>query len=555
MTDPGTEPQPGASSVEAAADPSSAAPARTIGRSSMVVAAGTAASRLTGFARVFVLGYAIGQDRLADLYTMANSAPNLVFELVVGGVLSATLVPLFVTAREDDDRESASVLLSVGFVMSAALALVALLVAFGFDRGITAYLNGTGNDETDALRRLEIITDFLYLLLPQVLFYGITSLTTGYLNAARRYRTAAFAPVLTNVVCIAAFIAVGYELQGRERVLAAGLVDGPTILWLGLGTTAGVAAMAVPLMWEVGRNADLEFLPRFRHNVVNRVIRLSGWTFGYVAANQLALLVVIALLDDNKRYSDAFIFFQLPHGLIAVSIMTTMTPELASAATRADYAAMAQRFTKGLRLMVALIVPAAIGYVLLATPITSFLKRGNLTAVDARLTAQTVVAFAVGLPAFSIYLFACRGFYALSDTRTPFLLNVVENGVNVVGVVALATMGTTSSTSFAVAYSVAYVIAAVLAVWRFARRLHQLDPALRAPDPMPLVRMVGAALGMGVAVWLVRQGLPDDAGPGAVLAVVVGVLVGGVVYLGLGLALAVEEMYAVWSGIRRRLRV
>ena len=468
-------------------------------------------------------------------------------------MLSATLVPLFVRSREEDDPESTSVLISVGFVAATLLSLLALAATFAVDHYLHGRFTAEGGDTASTLVKLQIVTDLLYLMLPQILFYAIASLSTAYLNASRRYRTAAFAPVLTNLVTIVAFAIVGVQLQGEDVVLDAGQRDLSAVLWLGLGTTAGIAAMVIPMMWAVrNSNNKLQFLPRFGHPVVKRVVRLSGWTFGYVIANQLALLAVVLLLSDNKRYNDAFIFFQLPHGLIAVSIMTTMTPELASAAARRDFQGLADRFARGLRLLASLIVPAAVGYVLLATPITSFLRHGNLTAEDARLTGRAVAAFAVGLPAFSTYLFACRGFYALSDTRTPFFLNVVENGINVLGIVGLVIVGSASSTTFALAYSVAYVLAAILAVWRFDRRLRELDPDVVRPDLSPLRAMAVAALGMGVVVWLIRQALPDDAGAGAVASVALGVVLGGLTYLGLGIVLRVPEITAVWAGARRR---
>ena len=529
---------------------------RTLGRASLWVAAGTALSRLTGFARVFALAYAIGQSPLADLYTKANFAPNLIFELVVGGVLSATLVPLFVDAREKRDDEATSVLLSVGFVASATLSLVALAITFIVDLGWTAHLEGLAGDQTEALTRFHIVTGLLYLMLPQILFYGISSLSTAYLNANRRYRTAAFAPVLTNLFTIVAFIVIGVQLQGESAILAATDRNLSALIWLGLGTTGGIVAMTIPMMLEVRRSeADISFLPRFRHRTIRRMTRLSTWTFGYVIANQLAMLSVIVFLGDNKRYADAFVFFQLPHGLVAVSIMTTMTPELASAAARHDYQALADRFVKGLRLLAVLIIPAAVGYVILATPITSFLARGNFSQEDARLTGHVVAAFAVGLPAFSTYLFACRGFYALSDTKTPFLLNVLENGINIVGIVGLVAISADSSTSFAAAYSVAYIVAAAAALWRFDQRLHQLDPTVQRPDLMPIAKMAAASAAMGLAVLLVRLIAPGDSGLDAVLSVVAGVIVGGLVYGGAGLLLRVDEIERFVGRLRRSVGV
>ena len=215
---------------------------RRAGRESIWVAAGTGLSRLTGFARVFVLAYAVGQSPLADLYTKANSAPNLVFELVVGGVLSATLVPLFVRSREEDDPESTSVLISVGFVAAALLSLLALGATFAVDHYLHGRFSAEGGDTASSLVKLQIVTDLLYLMLPQILFYAIASLSTAYLNASRRYRTAAFAPVLTNLVTIVAFAIVGVQLQGDDVVLEAGQRDLSAVLWLGLGTTAETPA-------------------------------------------------------------------------------------------------------------------------------------------------------------------------------------------------------------------------------------------------------------------------------------------------------------------------
>lgn len=526
-----------------------------VGRESLWVAAGTALSRITGFLRVFVLAYAIGQSDLADIYSLANSAPNLVFELVVGGVLSATLIPLFVGAREKSDRESASVLMSVGLVASAILTVLALGLTFGADRWATARWDRL-DGEVASWTQFRSGISFLYLFLPQILFYGITSLVTAYLNAARRYRTAAFAPVLTNLVSIAAFVAIGMRLQGRDDILDSAVYDASTIYWLGIGTTAGVVAMTIPLLWEMRRGHErLWFQPQFRHPVVRKLLRLSGWTFGYVVANQISLLFVITMVSDVKRYQDAFIFFQLPHGLIAVSIMTTMTPELASAAAQLDHQAFVDRFVRGLRLLAALVVPAAVGYVILATPVTSFLARGALTPADARATGTTLAMFAIGLPAFSTYLFACRGFYALSNTRIPFLLNVFENGLNIVGVVALAIVGRTGSAPFAFAYSIAYLAAAVLAVAWLERTVRRADDSVVRPDLTPLAKMAAAAAIMGVAVFVTRLIFSADAGGGALLSVIVGMVVGLGTYAAAGTALGVDEIGSAVTAIRKRIGV
>ena len=167
------------------------------------------------------------------------------------------------------------------------------------------------------------------------------------------------------------------------------------------------------------------------------VIRLSGWTVGFAAANQVALLIILSIARAGEAgtvsaYQYAFIFFQLPHGLIAVSLMTAVMPELAEAAVDRADSRFRSRFREGLSLLLTFMVPAAFGFVYIARPLVEvLLERGNLGSGGADDIAAMLVAFSVGLPAFSVFLYTCRAFYARRDTRTPFYLNLVENVINV----------------------------------------------------------------------------------------------------------------------------
>ena len=524
-------------------------------RSSMWVASGTALSRVTGLIRVAALTYAVGQTKLGDVYTIANFAPNLVFELVIGGVLSATLVPVFVAARDDRDEDAVSALFTVGLIASVALTLIAFALVAGVDIfAANRIADGIGDAHgaVEHARNLHLVQSSVALLY----------LCNAFLNSSRRYLAAAFAPVFTNLFTISAFVIVGMQLQGDRQTLAVTRFSTGPLLWLGLGTTGGIAMMTVPVLWEIRRSgARIRFMPDLHHPAIAKVGRLSLWTFGYVASNQVALLFVYAFAFRSgagiaKRYSDAFIFFQLPHGLVAVSVMTTMTPELASAAARADFQGVADRFAKGLRLMAVLIIPAAAGYLLLGTPIASVLfERGqNFTARDAELTGHSIAAFAVGLPAFSAYLFANRGFYALSDTRTPFFLNLAENAINVVGVIGVVALGLTASGAFALVYCIAYVSAAALALTAFKRRLVELDPNVRQPDLGASPRMLLAAAVMAAAVGVTRIVLPADHGIAALISLIVSVAVGIVCYAAAGRVLGIDEIDATLTALRKRLR-
>jgi putative peptidoglycan lipid II flippase len=324
------------------------------------------------------------------------------------------------------------------------------------------------------------------------------------------------------------------------------------MLLLGLGTTAGVAAMALPLLPAL-RRAGIRLRPvfNFRHPAVRKVVRLSGWTAGYVAVNQIALWIVLVLANGTKGgisvYQGAYVFFQLPHGLVAVSLMTTLTPELAETAARADFTAFRRNFALGLRVMTLVILPAAAGLVVLARPVVALLlQRGALTAGQAGLTAACVALFTVGLLPFSLYLYALRGFYALHDTRTPFVINCWENLINVV--VAVALYPWFGVQGLALSFSIAYAVAAVLAMRALARRTGGIGLDLRGRQV--LARTTVAALVMTLAVRLAVVALPGH--PPDIVQAAVGVLVGVVVYGAALSAMRVREMAEIVKRLRTR---
>ena len=265
--------------------------------------------------------------------------------------------------------------------------------------------------------------------MPQILFYGLTALATALLNSRKSFAAPAFAPVLNNIVVCSMLLALP---RLAKEPLSVSLLhrDFALLALLGLGTTAGIVAMTL-VLWPALRRAGVRAHWRFdiRHPAVRRVGALSGWTLGYVASNQVALFTVLALatrVGAASAYTYAFVFFQLPHGLFAVSIMTTFAPDLASLAREADLGPFRERFTLGLRLIALVIVPSAVGLALLTRPLIALLERGRFTALSAHLTGNVLIAFSFGLVGFSLYLFSLRGFYALKDTRTPFLLNLVR---------------------------------------------------------------------------------------------------------------------------------
>ncbi|HLU40945.1 MAG TPA: murein biosynthesis integral membrane protein MurJ [Microthrixaceae bacterium] len=474
-----------------------APPARSLLAASTAPALGTALSRVTGLVRVAALTAALGLTSVADVYNLANTAPNIVYELVIGGVLSSTLVPLFISAREDSkgvsEDDASSVMVTVAFVAITVLTVLAVLGAPLLNRLFALPLEGE-----ERRRQLDHGGDFLMLLLPQIFFYGMMTLGTALLHARRRFAAPAFAPVLTNVVISAAALVVYFMFEG----------DGPnpmrTVYVLGLGTTAGIAAMAIALLPAL-RRAEVRLRWDFRpkHPAVRAVLRLSGWTVGFTIANSVTTLVVLTMargagVGAVSAYQYAFIFFQLPYGLIAVSIMTAILPELSHAANAGDEETFGAHFREGLSLLLTLMIPAAVAYLVLGEPLISLLlQRGQFNPDSAARTADMLAGFSIGLPAFAVFLYCVRAFHSRKDTRTPFYLNLGENLLNIALVVpAIGLFGTPG---LSVAYSVAYVVAAVAALVVLARRVPGLLGRRDVRTFVPGL-LVAAAVGVWVAV-------------------------------------------------------
>ena len=170
-------------------------------RSSAAVAAGTLLSRITGLLRVAVLAYAIGRATLADTYNIANSTPNIVYELILGGVLSATLVPLFVENLQRRDDRATSAIFTVAMTVLVILTGIAMVFA-----PLIARLYAVDTNGAERTAQVHVMTVFILWFLPQMIFYGFTALATALLNAHRRFVAAAFAPVINNVIVIAILV-------------------------------------------------------------------------------------------------------------------------------------------------------------------------------------------------------------------------------------------------------------------------------------------------------------------------------------------------------------
>ncbi|MCX5302426.1 murein biosynthesis integral membrane protein MurJ [Streptomyces sp. NBC_00160] len=471
-----TETGTGAAAAPGAADAPSGK--TSVLRSGALMAAGSVVSRATGFLRSAVVAAALGAAFLGDSYTVANTVPNIIYMLLIGGALNAVFVPELVrAAKEHADGGSAYTdrLLTACTAALLALTAAAVLAAPLIVSVYTDY-DGAQASTTVALARY---------CLPQILFYGLFTLLGQVLNARGRFGAMMWTPVLNNVVIIGVF---GLFLFVSHDG-ASGLSAAETRL-LGLGTTVGIVVQALALVPSL-RAARFRWRPRFdwRGSGLGRPLRNAGWLVMLVLTNQIAYWVVTRLSTTTGQhavdaglaggagyiaYTNAYQLWIVPQGIITVSLVTALMPRMSAAATEGDLAAVRRDISYALRSSAALVVPAAALFAALAPWVMgSVFEYGRTDAADIEVMAGMLIAFAPGLIAYSAQYVLSRGFYALSDTRTPFFLNLVIAGLNA-GLSAAAYFLLSprwAVTGMAAASSVAFLAGAAVTAHTLARRL------------------------------------------------------------------------------------
>ncbi len=504
---------------------------RRLAGATLGMAVGTTLSRLTGVARIIAQTTALGGAGFADGYNLANTTPNIVTDVVIGGVLSATFVPVFVdhlsTRRGKEAWEAISAVVTVTVTV-----LVVATVAFFVLAPDIIRLYTITNHNADVHQQQAEAVFLLRWFVPQLTCYGLIALFTALLNTRGKFAAPMFVPIANNLVVIG--ILLWFHALVPHPSLDSVSTHHSGLVLLGIGTTAGVVVQAALLIPSLVRSdLHVRFLWKPAHEAMRRVTRLAGWTFGWVVANQVALVVMLALADGTKvpggvsAWTYAYTFFQLPYGVVAVSVMTAVTPSLSARWAQGDIAGFRHRMAYGLRGMLAIIIPASVGMLILSHPLIDLvLAHGAETSAEAQSTGAALAMFSLGLPGFCTFLFMVRVFQSMQDTRTAFRLYLLENGTNIV--LGLALVGPLGVRGLALSLSVAYTLAAVVALSVVRRRVGGLGGS---DLTTPLKRVVGATAVMAVATVLALSVSGASSGFALLGRVVLAVVVGLVAYV------------------------
>ncbi|MFI7289433.1 murein biosynthesis integral membrane protein MurJ [Streptomyces anulatus] len=496
-------------------------------RSGAVMAAGSVVSRATGFVRSAVVVAALGTSLTADGYTVANTVPNILYILLIGGALNAVFVPELVRAAKEHADGGAAYTDRL-----LTLCTVGLLALTGFAVAAAPLIVGVYTDYDG--RQAELTVALARYCLPQILFYGLFTLLGQVLGARGRFGAMMWTPVLNNVVIIGVFglyIGVAADSDGTLSNADAHL--------LGWGTTAGIAVQTLALIPAL-RAARFRWRPRFdwRGSGLTRPVRAAGWLVLLVLTNQLAYWVVTRLSTASGQraveqgvaggagytaYSYAYQLWVVPQGIITVSLVTALMPRMSRAAADGDLAGVRRDVAYALRTSAAVVVPAATVLLVLAPwVIGSVFGYGRATDADVTVMAGMMAAFAPGLIAFSGQYVLSRGFYAMSDTRTPFLLNLVIAAVQA-GLSAAAYLllpARWAVTGMAGASTVAFFAGFAVTGYVLSRRLSGpgAGSPLRSPTLGAHVRLIAACLPAGAVAYgaaRAAEGAGDMAAAGA----------------------------------------
>ena len=529
-------------------EPSQAEPKASLTRATAIMSAGTAMSRVTGFLRLAVIAWAIGgaESKLPDTYNLANSMPNIVYQLVLGEILATLFVPVFVdyitTRAKDEAWRLASTILNLAIVIATAVSVAVVLLAPWIIKIYTFRVQ----DAAERATQQQVGAFFLRLLLPQMIFYAAGSVLTGLLNAHRKFAVPMFAPVLNNLIVMATFIA--FRVLHPHDIPTPETLTFADKLLLGGGTTLGVIAMTVVLWPFVLKLKDQRYSPRefdWRNPAIKHVGRLAKFSLLYVIVNQIGLWVVFALANGVRggvtAYQSAFILYQLPYGIFAVSVFTALIPELSEHFVRGDTASFRNDLSLGLRTTLFVIIPAAGGFIALSQPIVRLLlQHGVFGAGSTELFAGTFLFMSMGLAAYAVFQQLMRASYARQDTKTPWIVNGITVAFTIA--VSIPLFLWIDVRGLGLGHAASYTFAAILATIVLRRQIGGIDGRRVLASA---ARITVAAAASSVGAWLVSRALaPSGTGPPLgpqLLQVGAAIAAGIAIYAGLAIAFRLEE--------------
>jgi putative peptidoglycan lipid II flippase len=525
---------------------------------SAMMAVASFVSRIIGFVRNALIGITLG-SYIGSAFTSAQFLPGQIYELLLGGILSSVLVPLLVRRRKSDadgGLEFTRKLLTFA-VVSLGIATVLVVVAAPAITWIQA-----GNDKP-AYNAL--VTDFAYWILPIIFFTGLSAMIGAVLNTRGHFAAPTWAPILNSLVVIAA-CGVFIVSFGTDKNLQPEDVSDLQIAVMGGGLLLGMVAQALgllPALRKVGFSWKWRWDPRSLG--LREIGQLAGWMLCYVAANQIAVFVVVRILnrvagEDSASvlaFNNVFLLVTMAHGIIGVSVMTALLPKMSAAAADGRHAEVSADLSRAIRLVTVALAPISVVYGVLAAPISVTLFQGGaFDNGDALATGKVLVVAAFAVIPLSISQLCTYAFYSLQGNRTAALINLPVVAVRIAAYFVLAEVlkASLSAAGMTAANAISYAVSALISLAVLRRKIGRLNLGSVAVALIKVVvaAAIAAALGLLVVRLLPGAGSPSGRGE-AIVQLIAGGAVILLAYLGAALALRVSEVSQVIGMVRRKL--
>ena len=457
--------------------------ARTLARAGLIVSAAFLVSRVLGWVRLVVITDAVPQPAELDAFFAAFRIPDLLFQLVAAGALSSALIPVIAGLLETDGEGRAwRVVSTVANLMLLALLALGLIVLVFADRLVPVYTSGFAQptmERTIELTRIMVLSP---------IFLALGALATSVLNAQGRFAASAIAPIVYNLAIIGAAILLGPSMGGIG--LAIGVV---------LGSFGHLLVQVRPLQrigFRYERRIDVAD-PAARKALTLMAPRAVG-----LGAGQITFVVVTALattvgVGGVTAFTIAFTLLQIPIGVIGVPLGVVLFPSLSRGAAAGDDADFVSLLTRSMRLLAVVMIPVGVLAAILRFETVAILF-GQLDPVTIRLTADTFLAFLIGLPAHAVIAVLARAFYARQDTLTPVAAAVGAVLVNTT--LAAALVGPFGLPGLAIAIAIAAWLEALALTALLRRREGPLGLAMVAD--VGFRTLVAAAIAGAIAMFV-----------------------------------------------------
>ena len=471
----------------------------SVGRSASLMTGLIIVSRVTGFMRTWVMGIAFGVSVLASSYNIANNLPNMLYELVMGGMLVTAFLPVYLEARKEGGRDAANSyvgnLLSVLLVLLGAVSVLAIAFAPGLI-WTQSFMSGDSGE-------MDVAIYFFRFFAIQILFYGLGSVFSGVLNAHRDYFWSNFAPVLNNIVVIASFAAFPW-LEGISQQLA--------ITVLAVGTTAGAfvqMACQIPALAKHGVH------PRLHIDLADPLLRKTVSLGVPTLLATLCTLVTTSVQNSSALavqpgsgasvIAYARLWYTLPYALLSVSLNTALYTELARDASAGEMDAVREGMSRGIAQQLFFLIPFALYLIVFATPLNMIYCSGRFDLAGVELVSEYLRFLAPALPIYGVCMLMQKGCSALADMR-PYAVFMTLGAIAQVAWSLGLGVGLGGGMPF-IAFSscVFYIVANAGAMVWMRRRLRGLRVRTIAHGALTglVLGAAGAAAGGGM-LWLLE---------------------------------------------------